>query len=117
MIIYASRTGNIKYICSQLSVECMNIGEVSQVNDFFIFTYTDKLGEIPLQVKDFMIKYNHKCKGVIVSGNTNFGMNNFAKAGDILSQMYGIPLIAKVELRGFKSDYELIEKKYMEVFK
>ena len=117
MIVYTSRTGNVKYICDKLNIETVNINEVVELDDFLIFTYTDRIGEVPLQVLEFMEKHHEKCKGVIASGNTNFGNNNFCKSADILSDKYNIPIIHKIELRGFKSDYELIERKYKELFK
>ena len=118
MIIYASRTGNVRFIINQkLNLPSKELREDEIVNeDFIIFTYTDKLGELPEKVDKFM-KLNHPlCKGVIASGNKNFGKYNFCRAADILNELYGIEIIDKLDLRGNDSNYEKIKKRYNEIF-
>jgi len=115
MIIYISRTGNVEYIVNKLNLPSVNMKDVSNVsNPYFIFTYTDGLGEVPLEVSRFL-NSNHKyCKGVIASGNRNFGTNNFCGCADTISKKYSIPVIHKIDLRGFESDYEIVKDKYKE---
>ena len=113
MIIYASRTGNVEYIVNKLNLPSVNMKDVSNVsNPYFIFTYTDGLGEIPLEVSRFLNSNYKYCKGVIASGNTNFGVNNFCGCADKISEMYDIPIIRKIELRGFEHDYLHIINSY-----
>jgi len=119
MIIYTSRTGNVRYIVSKLiGIKSLEIDNVQVVDcDYILFTYTDGLGKVPLKVESFMKKHQQYCKGVICSGNSNFGEDLFCRAGDILSNQYDIPLISKVDLRGFEKDYNYIIDQYNVIMK
>jgi protein involved in ribonucleotide reduction len=115
MIAYASRTGNVRYIVSRLQLPGIEIGEDTLIeNPFLLLTYTDGLGDVPPIVQRFMDKNGNYCKGVAVSGNRNFGYHNFGMAGDKLAAQWNIPLVRKIELRGFPSDYEAIRRFYRE---
>lgn len=115
MIAYASRTGNVRYIFSQLGLPGVEIDESTTIEQpFLLLTYTDGLGQVPLIVQRFMNKYGIYCKGVAVSGNRNFGHHNFGKAGEKIAEQWDIPLIRKMELRGFPQDYEAIRRFYWE---
>ena len=118
MIIYASRTGNVRYIVQKLGLPAMDLADVDKIDEpYLLFTYTDGLGSVPPIVDQFMIaNYNH-CKGIIVSGNRNFGHAFFGRAGDSLAARYGIPLIEKLELRGTTSNYETIKNYYYSIWK
>lgn len=117
MIIYASRTGNIRYIISKLNVKSVDMKDVKVVNErFILFTYTDGLGDIPKEVNEFMRQNYSYCEGVVCSGNSNFGHRVFCGAADKINQLYGIPTLKKVELRGFEVDYKEIEKLYNQTF-
>lgn len=115
MIAYASRTGNVRHIASQLQLPGIEIGEDTTVDEpFLLLTYTDGLGAVPPVVQRFMDKNGSYCKGVAVSGNRNFGHHNFAKAGETIAAQWKIPLVRKLELRGFPQDYEAIRRFYRE---
>ncbi|VEU69362.1 ribonucleotide reductase stimulatory protein [Mycoplasmopsis californica] len=64
-----------------------------------------KEGAVPKEVIKFLnVKQNRDhCKGVIVSGNTNFN-ETFALAGPILSKKLNVPLLYQFELRGTNDD-------------
>ncbi|RKJ53700.1 class Ib ribonucleoside-diphosphate reductase assembly flavoprotein NrdI [Butyricicoccus sp. 1XD8-22] len=79
---------------------------------YLLITYTDRLGEVPAKVSRFLERNGHLCKGVVVSGNTNFGHQYFGAAGDKIALAYQVPLVRKIELRGFQSDYEAIQQFY-----
>ena len=83
---------------------------------FLLCTYTDGLGEVPAIVATFMKQNYIYCRGIVVSGNSNFGHHVFGRAGDQLAQQYGIPLVCKLDLRGFEHDYERITTFYQEQF-
>lgn len=118
MIIYASRTGNVRYIVQKLGLPAKDIVEVDQCDaPYLLFTYTDGLGSVPPIVDQFMTMYHDQCKGIIVSGNRNFGHAFFGRAGDALAIKYGIPLIEKLELRGTPSNYEAIRNYYYSIWK
>lgn len=118
MIAFASRTGNVRYIISRLELPAIEIDETCVLSEpFLLLTYTDGLGEVPLKVKLFMEKNGTYCQGVIVSGNSNFGHHNFGRAGEVIARQWQIPLVRKLELRGFPEDYEAINRYYVQCFR
>ena len=115
MIIYASRTGNVRFIVQKLGCPALELKEASNVTQpFILFTYTDALGEVPLLVKQFLQQHTAQCIGTFVSGNRNFGPL-FAGAGKAIEQQFNIPMLYAVDLRGFPSDYEAMKKIYNEM--
>lgn len=124
MIVFASRTGNVRYIVRKLdkSIPTMEIIEGAEQfisKPYLIFTYTDGLGEVPERVSKFLdIGDNAKyLKGVIASGNTNFGHNVFCFSADVISEKYNVPIINKIELRGYDKDIKIIEEAYEKIIK
>lgn len=112
MIFYASRTGNVRSIVEALCLPATDIkGDMKPLGPFILFTYTDGLGDVPQIVKSFMNEHHVLCKGVIVSGNRNFG-ELFCAAGDKIAQQYNIPVVAKYDLRGPESNDELVQAFY-----
>lgn len=118
MIVYASRTGNVEHIVGKLSKDIPTIKlETTLIVEepYFLFTYTDGLGDIPNVVKSFLIfnELNRRnLKGVIASGNTNFGIENYCGSADKISERFNVPIIRKIDLRGNSDDVETIEKYY-----
>lgn len=113
MIVYSSRTGNNRHIVDQLGLEYVEVKDGLSIDSpFFILTYTDGLGQVPEKVYRFMLDNYGYCRGIIASGNSNFGINNFCGSADKLSQEFNIPIIRKIELRGFKEDYQVIISEY-----
>ncbi|MBB6444443.1 class Ib ribonucleoside-diphosphate reductase assembly flavoprotein NrdI [Bacillus benzoevorans] len=113
MIVYASRTGNVRYIASKLKAKYIEVSEDLMMNkSYLLITYTDGLGDIPAKVVRFLEQNAQFCKGVVVSGNSNFGHTVFGGAGDKIAAMYHIPLVRKLDLRGNKADYEAIQTFY-----
>lgn len=118
MIVYASRTGNVRNVVSRLeNIKCVDLSEIGVVNSpYFIFTYTDGIGLIPSKVEEFLDNNKKYIKGVIATGNTNFG-KSFCLCADKISEKYKVPIIAKLELRGSKKDLEVIERSYDEIIR
>lgn len=115
MIVFASRTGNVRSIVSKIGLPAIEIEvNLSVQEPFLLVTYTDGLGEVPQVVDDFMAQHATLCKGIAASGNQNFGHALFAGAGDKLAKQYGIPLVCKMDLRGKSSDLEIIQTFYKE---
>lgn len=113
MIIYASRTGNVEWVINKLQLPSIELSQVQDVNEhFIIFTYTDGLGNVPQIVEDFLNQHHQYCKGVIASGNINFGVNNFCGSADKISKQYNVPIIRKIDLRGCQQDYDHIIQQY-----
>ena len=117
MIAFASRTGNVRYIVSKLQLPSVEItSELIIHQPFIIFTYTDALGDVPYVVQRFMENNHNYCRGIIASGNSNFGHHVFCQSANKLSDTYKIPIIRKIELRGFQHDYDAIRDFYSKQF-
>lgn len=112
LFVYASRTGNVQNIIDKLSIEALKIdnGNESVDKEFILFTYTDGLGEIPYEVQAFLEKNKSYIKGVIASGDPNYGEDNFCASGNLISENYQVPLLYKVENDGNDEDIAEIKK-------
>lgn len=113
MIAYASRTGNVRHIVSQVKANSVEITEgLMMTEPYLLITYTDGFGDIPMKVQQFLQRNVKYCIGVVVSGNSNFGHMVFGGAGDKIASTYQIPLVRKLDLRGYEADYEAIQQFY-----
>ena len=67
---------------------------------------------IPKSVKVFLNNPANRdlLRGVIGTGNTNFG-EHFCKAADMICDKTGVPLIARVEITGTPEDVELVKQR------
>jgi protein involved in ribonucleotide reduction len=117
LLVYTSRTGNVKRFISKLDFPSIPLTENLEVNEpYVLLTYTDKFGEVPEHVKVFLEQTNGEfLEGVASSGNRNWGPK-FAKAADIISLQYHVPVALKFEIAGTKKDVEIFKKK-VEVIK
>jgi protein involved in ribonucleotide reduction len=68
-------------------------------------------GAVPKQVIKFLNNKQNRdfCRGVIASGNTNFG-DTFALAGPIISKRLNVPLLYQFELLGTSHDVDTINE-------
>ncbi|WP_339021051.1 class Ib ribonucleoside-diphosphate reductase assembly flavoprotein NrdI [Spiroplasma endosymbiont of Atherix ibis] len=71
----------------------------------------DKKGSVPAQVVKFLNNEVNRnlCRGVIASGNTNFG-DTFAIAGPIISKKLKVPFLYQFELLGTRHDVDTVRK-------
>jgi protein involved in ribonucleotide reduction len=107
LIVYDSKTGNVKRFVAKLGLPCIQLKEDLMVNEkFILITYTIGFGEVPKNVMTFLEKNHQYLIGVAASGNRNWG-NNFAVAADIIAAKYNVPIIHKFELSGTKKDVEI----------
>ncbi len=67
---------------------------------------------IPRQVRAFLNVPDNRSllRGVIGTGNTNFG-EHYCKAAELISAKTGVPIIARVEILGTQEDIELITER------
>jgi protein involved in ribonucleotide reduction len=67
---------------------------------------------IPRQVRAFLnVPENRELlRGVIGTGNTNFG-EHYCKAAELISAKTGVPIVARVEILGTPEDIELITER------
>ncbi len=111
-IVYASRTGNVENIVSNLNVSNalkIETGSETINEDYILFTYTDGFGDTPSEVVDFLQNNSNHLKGVIASGDTSYG-EAFCGAGNNISQEYNVPFLYKVENSGTDEDIINIKK-------
>lgn len=72
---------------------------------------------VPVQVKKFLNDPDNRSyiKGVIASGNTNFG-EAFAAAGDVIAAKCGVPFLYYFELMGTTGDVTKVQQGLVEFF-
>ncbi|MDQ0112721.1 class Ib ribonucleoside-diphosphate reductase assembly flavoprotein NrdI [Paenibacillus harenae] len=106
LVVYDSKTGNVKRFINKLNMRAMPIDEEKSVDEpFVLVTYTTGFGEVPEKVASFLKRNFEHLRGVSASGNRNWG-TGFAKSADTISQMYDVPVISKFELSGTSQDTE-----------
>ncbi len=110
-LVYASRTGNVESIVTQLSDDTMRIdtGSESVTEDYVLFTYTDGYGDVPAEVESFLAGNSMFLKGVVVSGDMGYG-EAYCLAGDKIAQEYDVECLYKVENAGTPQDIEAIHQ-------
>lgn len=117
-IVYFSFTGNCRRFLSMANIEENNIVELNKdlkvEEDYILLTPTIGFGEVPEPVNQFLKNNENKPKGVVASGNRNWG-TNFANAANIINENYNVPILMKIELHGTKQDVENFTKMYMEM--
>lgn len=117
-VVYFSLTGNCrKFInfCNLPAEETIFLKDIDSIEeDYILLTPTIGFGEVPPQVQTFLEKNNHFLRGVVASGNRNWG-NNFALSANIISEKYNVPILMKIELLGNKNDIETFKKIYEEM--
>ena len=114
MIVFTSRTGNVRYIIGKLKLPSSEISKGLVIHcPYLLFTYTDGLGDVPEKVMEFLENEENQSnlKGIIVTGNVNFG-DYFCKAGDLICRNFNVPIIRKIDLRGNDEDVTEIRKQY-----
>lgn len=104
LILFDSKTGNVKRFVAKLNMQCIQISESLMVNEpYVLVTYTTGFGEVPRLTKYFLSRNHEFLKAVAVSGNRNWG-KNFGISGDAIALNYGVPLLLKFELSGTNKD-------------
>ncbi|ATQ35709.1 class Ib ribonucleoside-diphosphate reductase assembly flavoprotein NrdI [Mesoplasma entomophilum] len=122
VVYFSSISNNTHRFIQKLGVENSRIPyeleeEIDVNSDYVLITPTYSgggeftSGAVPKQVIKFLNNENNRnfCRGVIASGNTNFG-NTFAIAGPILSKKLNVPLLYQFELLGTQGDVDKINK-------
>lgn len=115
VVVYDSLTGQTKRFAQKLNEKIININDDVEINKvinsnlILLCTRTFNFGEIPKSTKNFLDKYSNKVMGVCVSGNKNWG-TNYGRAGDLIEEIYHIPLILKFEASGLNEDVDYVIK-------
>ncbi|CAC13713.1 RIBONUCLEOPROTEIN NRDI [Mycoplasmopsis pulmonis] len=121
VVYFSSISNNTHRFIQKLNYENLRIPvnmeeSVFVDKDYVIFvpTYSGggefTQGAVPKQVIKFLNNEKNRsfCRGVIASGNTNFG-NTFAIAGPILSKKLNVPLLYQFELLGTSEDVKNVQ--------
>ena len=117
-VIFFSLTGNCKRfveMCKLPEEDVIDLWEIDYEVDFnyILITPTIGFGKVPEDVERFLGENHKHLKGVVGSGNKNWG-NRFAKAAEIISEQYNVPLLMKIELHGNTKDLIKFRKIYLE---
>ncbi|URP22236.1 NrdI-like flavodoxin [Microbacterium phage Big4] len=100
---------------TRIPVLAAQADSVLQVEPFILFTPTygggsRKGADVPKQVIRFLNVPENRAllRGVVSSGNTNFGAD-FCRAGDVISQKCQVPVLYRFELLGTQSDVTAVQ--------
>lgn len=118
LIVYASRTGMVRNFVNKTEFDKVFIDSPAQVVDkpFILVTYTDKFGEVPDVVSEFLEHNKHNLLGVASSGRKIWGKDLFARSGDKISEKYNVPLILKFEMSGTKNDVQNFSEGVLKIY-
>lgn len=106
--------GNVRRFIDKTGMPAESIYEYSGTEPFVLITSTYGFGEVPVPVREFLERNGRNLAGVVASGNRNWGAN-FAKAGELISEKYRVPLLHKFELSGAKADVEIFTERMREI--
>ena len=117
-IIVYSLTGNCKRFVDMCEIPEGDVIYLQDIDydidfDYILITPTFGFGEVPAAVSKFLVENHMYLKGVVGSGNKNWG-ERFANASEIISKEYDVPLLMKIELHGSKKDIGDFKKIYLE---
>lgn len=109
LIVYASKTGNVRRFVQQLPWPKLEIvgGDEQVERPCLLITYTTGIGQVPQEVERFVQGNRPFIRGVVASGNRNWG-RSFAAAADRLAERYGLPILHKFELSGGAKDIAIV---------
>lgn len=112
ILVYYSRTNNVKRFVNKIGIDIdiQTIDEYDGFSPYVLVTPTYNFGKVPEEVDKFLETNAVNMISVISSGNKNWGDSLFARAGNIISSNYTVPLVHKFELSGNKKDVEKVDK-------
>lgn len=125
IVYFSSATGNTRRFVEKLGYPAHRIP--LHPHDEFLHVHTDFIlitptygggnikGAVPKQVIKFLNDATNRsyCRGVISSGNTNFGPA-YCLAGDIISAKLHVPHMYKFELLGTPEDVSRVRERLKE---
>ncbi|MEX3625150.1 class Ib ribonucleoside-diphosphate reductase assembly flavoprotein NrdI [Viridibacillus arvi] len=117
IIAYASLTGKVKHFADRLQkqlpeCEFIKVKKTTEINEpFILVTYTFGHGEIPNEVKKFMLSSGRNIVAVAGSGEKNWGEHRYCKASIDIAKQYDVPLLHNFEKMGYDSDVDIVATK------
>lgn len=120
LVYFSSSSENTQRFIERLGLPAIRIPlnerERIQVNDPFILVVPSyggggTAGAVPRQVIRFLNDPHNRAliRGVIASGNRNFG-EAFGRAGDVIAQKCRVPYLYRFELMGTPRDIDNVRK-------
>ena len=112
-LVYASRMGHVESVVNQLGVtDVLKIltGDEMVNEPFVLFTYTDKVGEIPSIVSKFLENNHKNLVAVIGSGSMERHAETFNFGAKKVSEKYGVELVRCIDLSGTSEDVKAIKE-------
>ena len=128
IVYFSSATGNTKRFAEKLGFPAYRIPlrhgdpaiEINEPYVLIVPTYGggNLSGAVPKQVVHFLNDEHNRSliRGVIASGNTNFG-KYYAVAGDIVAKKCHVPFLYKFELLGTPTDVQKVREGLEEFWK
>jgi protein involved in ribonucleotide reduction len=123
IVYFSNYSGNTKRLVDRLNGTAIRIpivgdssGPTLVTNEYVLVVPTygggSQKSAIPRQVRQFLnVEQNRNLlRGVIGTGNTNFG-EHYCKAADLISAKTGVPIIARVEIFGTDEDVNKIKER------
>jgi protein involved in ribonucleotide reduction len=128
VVYFSSVSENTKRFVEKLGVKTVRIPLKTEEAAEFIYdkdsvlvvpTYGsgDDKNTVPKQVIKFLnnpVNRSH-VKGVIATGNTNFG-ESYGLAGDIVATKLGVPLLKRVELLGTPEEVQEVKERLAQLW-
>jgi protein involved in ribonucleotide reduction len=104
LIVYDSKTGNVKRFIQKLDMECVQITPDLEIDEpFILVTYTTGFGQAPQTTQQFLATNGNFMQAVATSGNMNWG-TRYGLAADHIAKQYEVPILMKFELSGTIKD-------------
>lgn len=126
LVYYSSATGNTHRFVTKTGLRAKRLGpqgDTKKVDEPYVLvvpTYAggDGRGAVPKPVIQFLNDPENRAlvRGVIASGNTNFG-NTYGIAGDIIAAKCKVPYLYRFELLGTEEDVNNVRQGLEEFWK
>ena len=104
--------GKTERFVKKTKLPSIKITENLKVDEpFVLITYTtggrNQPPTPPKSTFEFLERNSNFLLGVASSGHKNWGTDRFARAGNVISQQYNVPLIHKFEMSGMPNDVQI----------
>ena len=123
MLIVYDSLGKTEKFVKKTGLPSIKLTKDLIVNEpFVLVTYTrggrTQPPQPPQSTFDFLENENNSnfLLGVASTGHRNWGKDRFARAGDVISQKYDVPLIHKIEMSGYPKDVEIFKKGVYKIY-
>jgi protein involved in ribonucleotide reduction len=121
LIVYLSLSGNIRKFVRQIgmkSIELSYANPLTEVNEDYVIimpSYDDEITDTVSEFIDYKNNVSH-LKGVVGSGNKNFGKEGYCFNARQISEKYNSPLLFKFEFSGTEDDVVKFKKEVQQTF-